>query len=156
MAGWGPDWGFGGNWGGAGGAGGGMRMRGGGGWGGGGAPYGYGGGYNRGGGRGGWGGPGGGHGGALTLTEVQGWLDKQQPFVLQNIMKHCSNLLINKHNVPAEDLSDWYKKGTTDEILKTTESDTTVGGEMKKGKNKMTNYDQYTALYCSDLLRVAY
>jgi hypothetical protein len=38
---------------------------------------------------------------------VQNWLDKQTPFVLQTVMKHCTNLLINKHNVASEDLSDW-------------------------------------------------
>lgn len=43
------------------------------------------------------------------VQEVQNWLDKQQPFVLQTVMKHCTNLLINKHNVNTDDLSDWYK-----------------------------------------------
>jgi len=46
---------------------------------------------------------------SLTLQEVQNWLDKQQPFILQTVMKHCTNLLINKHKVDTEDLSDWYK-----------------------------------------------
>lgn len=45
----------------------------------------------------------------LTLQEVQSWLEKQSPFVLQTIMKNATNLLINKHKVEAEDLSDWYK-----------------------------------------------
>ena len=46
----------------------------------------------------------------LTLSEVQNWLDRQQPFVLQSVMKTCSNLLVNKHKVPVDDLSDWYKE----------------------------------------------
>jgi len=46
---------------------------------------------------------------SITLQEVQNWLDKQQPFILQTVMKHCTNLLINKHKVDTEDLSDWYK-----------------------------------------------
>lgn len=46
---------------------------------------------------------------SVTLQEVQNWLDKQSPFVLQTVMKHCTNLLINKHDVATEDLSDWYK-----------------------------------------------
>merc|ERR1719186_1389722 len=45
----------------------------------------------------------------ITLSEVQNWLDKQQPFALQSVMKTCTNLLVNKHNVPVEDLTDWYK-----------------------------------------------
>merc|ERR1719186_17855 len=45
----------------------------------------------------------------ITLSEVQNWLDRQQPFVLQSVMKTCTNLLVNKHNVPVEDLTDWYK-----------------------------------------------
>ena len=44
----------------------------------------------------------------LTLADVQGWLEKQQPFVLQTVMKTCTNLLVTKHDVPAEDLTDWY------------------------------------------------
>ena len=47
--------------------------------------------------------------GVLTLAEVQGWLEKQQPFVLQTVMKTCTNLLVSKHDVPAEDLTDWYR-----------------------------------------------
>lgn len=46
---------------------------------------------------------------SITLQEVQNWLDKQQPFILQTVMKHCTNLLINKHKVDSDDLSDWYK-----------------------------------------------
>jgi hypothetical protein len=45
----------------------------------------------------------------LTLQEVQNWLEKQSPFVLQTVMKNVTNLLINKHKVEVEDLSDWYK-----------------------------------------------
>ena len=83
---------------------GGMGMGGGGGWGGGGGPYGYnnmsgfnhrprfGGGNNR----------------PLTLTDVKDWLDKQQPFVLQSVLKHCREVLTKKHNVAVEDMSDWY------------------------------------------------
>merc|ERR1719150_1469045 len=44
----------------------------------------------------------------LTLADVQGWLEKQQPFVLQTVMKTCTSLLVTKHDVPAEDLTDWY------------------------------------------------
>merc|ERR1719419_1752695 len=46
----------------------------------------------------------------ITLSEVQNWLDKQQPFVLQTLMKNCRELLVNKHKVPLSDLSDWYKE----------------------------------------------
>merc|ERR1719260_38946 len=45
----------------------------------------------------------------LTLTEVQTWLEKQQPFVLQTILKSCTRLLTTKHEVPAETMNDWYK-----------------------------------------------
>merc|ERR1719150_2309139 len=44
----------------------------------------------------------------LTLADVQGWLEKQQPFVLQTVMKTCTSLLVTKHDAPAEDLTDWY------------------------------------------------
>ena len=99
MSGWGNNW----NSGGFGGFGGGMR----GGWGGGGGPYGYnnmtgfnnrprfGGGNNFG-------------NKNLTLTDVKDWLDKQQPFVLQSVLKHCREVLTKKHNVAVEDMSDWY------------------------------------------------
>ena len=50
----------------------------------------------------------------LTLSEVQTWLERQQPFVLQSVMKTCSNLLVNKHKVPVDDLSDWYKEPEED------------------------------------------
>ena len=40
---------------------------------------------------------------------MQNWLEKQSPFVLQTVMKNVTNLLINKHKVEVEDLSDWYK-----------------------------------------------
>jgi len=40
-------------------------------------------------------------------------MDKQSPFVLQTVMKHCTNLLINKHKIDSEDLSDWYKEDDT-------------------------------------------
>merc|ERR1712179_551801 len=57
----------------------------------------------------------------LTLSEVQNWLEKQQPYVLQSVMKTCSNVLVNKHKVPVDDLSDWYKepeaKGKSGTIL---------------------------------------
>lgn len=46
----------------------------------------------------------------ITLSDVKNWLDTQQPFVLQSVMKTCTNLLVNKHKVPVEDLSDWYKE----------------------------------------------
>ena len=115
MSGWGNNWnnfggggggGFGGFNGGGGGGFGGMR----GGWGGGGGGYGYNNmrsGFNRPRGFGGGGGGGGGNK-PLSLTEVKDWLDKQQPFVLQTVMKHCRVLLVDKHNVPAEDMTDWY------------------------------------------------
>jgi len=45
----------------------------------------------------------------ITLQEVQNWLEKQSPFVLQTVMKNVTNLLINKHKVEIEDLNDWYK-----------------------------------------------
>ena len=102
MSGWGNNWNYGGGYGG--GMRGGMGMGGGGGWGGGGGPYGYnnmsgfnhrprfGGGNNR----------------PLTLTDVKDWLDKQQPFVLQSVLKHCREVLTKKHNVAVEDMSDWY------------------------------------------------
>ena len=125
MAGWGNNWnnygggggGFGG-FNGGGGFGGGMRGMGGnmggmgGGWGGGG-PYGYNNmsGFNRprfGGGSGGGGGGGNQSNKPLTMTDVKDWLDKQQPFVLQTVLKHCKELLTTKHNVPVEDMSDWY------------------------------------------------
>jgi len=44
----------------------------------------------------------------LSLTEVKDWLDKQQPFVLQSVLKHCREVLTKKHNVAVEDMSDWY------------------------------------------------
>jgi len=47
---------------------------------------------------------------SLTLQEVQNWCEKQQPLVLQTVMKHCTNILINKHKVDTDDLSDWYKE----------------------------------------------
>jgi len=57
----------------------------------------------------------------LTLSEVQNWLEKQQPYILQSVMKTCSNVLVNKHKVPVDDLSDWYKepedKGKSGTIL---------------------------------------
>ena len=126
MAGWGNGWGGGARGGYGGGYRGGnmMGMRGSMG---GGMPYGYGG-MMGGGGGGGFGmrggpmnpmmrgGMGAGRGGGgmagvkpvLTLADVQGWLEKQQPFVLQTVMKTCTNLLVTKHDVPAEDLTDWY------------------------------------------------
>eukprot|EP00092_Neocalanus_flemingeri_P009394 GFUD01010108.1.p1 GENE.GFUD01010108.1~~GFUD01010108.1.p1 ORF type:complete len:316 (+),score=126.97 GFUD01010108.1:26-949(+) len=68
----------------------------------------------------------------ITLSEVQNWLDKQQPFVLQSVMKTCTNLLVNKHNVPADDLSDWYKE--TDDT--SSKSGTILeGGVDQAGKN---------------------
>ena len=39
---------------------------------------------------------------------MKDWLDKQQPFVLQSVLKHCREVLTNKHNVSVEDMSDWY------------------------------------------------
>ena len=30
------------------------------------------------------------------------------PFVLQSVLKHCREVLTNKHNVTVEDMSDWY------------------------------------------------
>lgn len=45
---------------------------------------------------------------ALSLTDVKDWLDKQQPFVLQSVLKHCKEVLTKKHNVAVEDMSDWY------------------------------------------------
>ena len=42
------------------------------------------------------------------------WLDKQQPFVLQSVLKHARELLTNKHKVPVEDMSDWYGEEDTD------------------------------------------
>ena len=130
MAGWGNNWnnyggggggggfgGFGGGGGGYGGGGGGMGMRGG--WG----PYGYnnmGGGFNRP--RYGGGGGGGHQNKPLTLTEVKDWLDKQQPFVLQTVVKHCKELLTTKHNVPIEDMSDWYGEEDTEKNQTMTKS----------------------------------
>ena len=46
----------------------------------------------------------------LTLSEVQNWLEKQQPYILQSVMKTCSKVLVNKHRVPANDLLDWFKE----------------------------------------------
>ena len=46
----------------------------------------------------------------LTLSEVQNWLEKQQPYILQSVMKTCSKVLVNKHKVPVDDLSDWFKE----------------------------------------------
>ena len=46
----------------------------------------------------------------LTLSEVQNWLEKQQPYILRSVMKICSNVLVNKHKVPVDDLSDWHKE----------------------------------------------
>lgn len=132
MAGWGNNWnnyggggggggfgGFGGGGGGYGGGGGGMGMRGG--WG----PYGYnnmGGGFNRPRYGGGGGGGGGHQNKPLTLTEVKDWLDKQQPFVLQTVVKHCKELLTTKHNVPIEDMSDWYGEEDTEKNQTMTKS----------------------------------
>ena len=136
MAGWGNNWNNGGGWNGGGGVGGfggggfggggfggGMRGGMGGGWGGGG-PYGY---NNMGGGFGnrprfGGNGGGGGHGRPLSLTEVKNWLDKQQPFVLQTVVKHVKDLLTNKHNVPIEDMSDWYGEEDADKNETVTKS----------------------------------
>ena len=50
-------------------------------------------------------GGGGGGRGPLTVEDVRSWLNTQQPFVLQNVMKHCSNLLTNKHGQSVDDLS---------------------------------------------------
>ena len=50
----------------------------------------------------------------LSLTDVKEWLDKQQPFVLQSVLKHARELLTNKHKVPVEDMSDWYGEEDTD------------------------------------------
>jgi len=47
----------------------------------------------------------------ITLAEVSSWLERQQPFVLQSIMKTCKNLLVTKHSVPTEDMSDLYDEG---------------------------------------------
>ena len=63
---------------------------------------------------------------------MKDWLDRQQPFVLQTVMKHCKELLINKHNVPVEDMSDWYGEGDAD---KNQDEDETVTKEVKSGKN---------------------
>ena len=114
MSGWGNNW----NGPGYGGFGGGMR----GGWGGGG-PYGYNNmtGFNN---RPRFGGNFGNK--PLSLTEVKDWLDKQQPFVLQSVLKHSRELLTKKHNVPVEDMSDWYGDEDTDKnqfITKSGESD---------------------------------
>merc|ERR1719187_1862070 len=63
------------------------------------------------GGPGNMGGPGGGVGrGPLTVEDVRSWLNTQQPFVLQNVMKHCSNLLTNKHGQNKTAFQDWYKE----------------------------------------------
>ena len=128
MAGWGNNWnnfggggggGFGGFGGGGYGGGGGMGMRGG--WGGG--PYGYNNFNNRPRYGGGGGGGGGGHQNKpLTLTEIKDWLDKQQPFVLQTVVKHCKELLTNKHKVPIEDMSDWYGEDDEDKNQTITKS----------------------------------
>lgn len=75
-----------------------------------------------------WGGGGGGGNSnkPLSLTDVKEWLDKQQPFVLQSVLKHSRELLTKKHNVPVEDMSDWYGDEDTDKnqvITKSGESD---------------------------------
>jgi len=70
---------------------------------------------------------------SITLSEVKNWLDKQQPYVLQSVMKTCSNLLVTKHKVPAEDLSDWYK-----ETEDTTKSGTILQGGVDQ-ENSATN-----------------
>ena len=38
----------------------------------------------------------------------------QEPFVLQSVLKHARELLITKHKVPVEDMSDWYGEEDTD------------------------------------------
>ena len=98
MSGWGNNWNYGGGYGG--GMRGGMGM--GGGWGGGGGGYGYNN-FNH---RPRFGGNPGNK--PLSLTDVKDWLDKRQPFVLQSVLKHCREVLTNKHNVTVEDMSDWY------------------------------------------------
>ena len=75
-----------------------------------------------------WGGGGGGGNSnkPLSLTDVKEWLDKQQPFVLQSVLKHSRELLTKKHNVPVEDMSDWYGDEDTDKnqvITKSGESE---------------------------------
>merc|ERR1719347_106594 len=50
----------------------------------------------------------------LTMSEVQNWLDKQQPFVLQSVMKICKNLLVKKHQVALEDLSEMYDEAAVE------------------------------------------
>ena len=50
----------------------------------------------------------------LSLTDVKEWLDRQEPFVLQSVLKHARELLISKHKVPVEDMSDWYGEEDTD------------------------------------------
>ena len=110
---------------------GGMGM--GGGWGGG-APYGYsnfnhrprfGGGNNPG-------------NKPLSLTDVKDWLDKQQPFVLQSVLKHCREVLTNKHNVSVEDMSDWY--GDPDTGVPETKTSAKSGG-VNSSEVSVPNYD---------------
>jgi len=106
-----------------------MGMRGG--WG----PYGYnnmGGGFNRPRYGGGGGGGGGHQNKPLTLTEVKDWLDKQQPFVLQTVVKHCKELLTTKHNVPIEDMSDWYGEEDTEKNQTMTKSGTLISGGVEQ------------------------
>ena len=50
----------------------------------------------------------------VSLTDVKEWLDRQEPFVLQSVLKHARELLISKHKVPVEDMSDWYGEEDTD------------------------------------------
>jgi len=56
---------------------------------------------------------------SITLAEVSSWLERQQPFVLQSVMKTCKNLLTNKHSVPVEDLSEMYEEGAAGNATKT-------------------------------------
>jgi len=67
----------------------------------------------------------------LTLQEVQSWLEKQSPFVLQTVMKQATNLLINKHKVETEDLSDWYKSEEAIAAVAPKKSGTLLEGGVK-------------------------
>ena len=69
----------------------------------------------------------------ITLQEVQNWLEKQSPFVLQTVMKNVTNLLINKHKVEVEDLSDWYK--TDDDAAATKNTGTILVGGVNEDQS---------------------